>query len=106
MLKTYSFDRSSLLFGDADGLSSRWEWRIVVTIFAQELEKLLWVLPNELSQLWVASADLLEDRLKHLGLLLDDLSELLELWVISQEVEVTQTTSSGSSPSTSSSSPK
>jgi hypothetical protein len=41
-----------------------------------------------LCELWVAGTDLLEDWLEHLRLLLDDLSQLLELWVISQEVEI------------------
>jgi hypothetical protein len=50
------------------------------------------MLSDQLCQLWVTSADLLEDRLEHLGLLLHDLAELLELGVVAEEVEVAQST--------------
>lgn len=46
------------------------------------------MLSNESSQLWISSTDLLQDRLEHLGILLNNLSELLELWVVSQEIEI------------------
>ena len=49
---------------------------------------------DELSQLWVPGAELLEDGLQHLGLLLDNLAELLELSIVPEEVEVTQVTTS------------
>ena len=55
------------------------------------------MLSDQLSQLWVSSANLLKDRLEHLRLLLDDLSELLELGIVSEEIKIAQSTSCGSS---------
>jgi hypothetical protein len=51
------------------------------------------MLSDQLCQLWVASADLLKDWLEHLWLLLDDLAELLELGVITEEIKVAKSTS-------------
>jgi len=70
---------------------------LVAAGLAQQLQELVLVLRDELSQLRVARAELLQDRLQHLGLLLNDLAELLELGVRSEEVEVAETllTSSG-----------
>lgn len=60
---------------------------------------------NQLGKLRVTGADLLKDRLQHLRLSLDNLAKLLELRVISEEIQVGNTscgTSSGSSASASS----
>jgi hypothetical protein len=90
--ETYPLDGSAFFLCDADGLSSWWEWGIIVTVFAQQLQELVRMLSDQLRQLWVTSAHLLEDRFEHLGLLLHDLAKLLELGVVAEEVEVTQST--------------
>jgi hypothetical protein len=60
------------------------------------------MLSDKLGELWVSSTDLLQDGLQHLRVLLHDLSELLELRIISQEVKVSQSTGwSASRPSAS-----
>jgi hypothetical protein len=40
-----------------------------------------------LRQLRISGSDLLQDRLKHLRLQLYNLSQLLELWVVTQEIQ-------------------
>lgn len=55
------------------------------------------MLTNQSSQLWVTSSNLLQDRLEHLRILLDDLSQLLELRVISEEIEVAKSSAGGAS---------
>lgn len=95
-------DGITLLLGDRNSLGTRGERNIVIGIFTKKLEELIGIRGNELSKLRVAGAKLLEDGLEHLWLLLDNLAELLELGVMSQEVEVTQvTTLAGSSRSSS-----
>lgn len=99
---SYPLDSIALLLGDRNSLGTRGQRNIVIGIFAKELEELIGIRGNELSQLRVAGTKLLEDGLEHLRLLLDNLAELLELGVMSQEVEVTQvTTLTGSSRSSS-----
>lgn len=81
-------------------------WRelaLIAEVLRQQLQKLLLVLADELRQLRVARANLLKDRLQHLRLLLHQLTQLLEVRVISQEVQIPQlarfsTARSGSSP--------
>lgn len=85
-MDTYALDGISLLFCNTDSLCT-W-WKHVITIFAQELQKLLFVLSNELCNLRVASSDLLENGLEHLRLLLNKLAQLLEVAVVPQEVEI------------------
>ena len=53
------------------------------------------MLTNQSSQLWVTSSNLLQDGLEHLRILLDDLSQLLELRVISEEIEVAKSCAGG-----------
>jgi hypothetical protein len=48
------------------------------------------MLTDQSSQLWVTSSNLLKDWLKHLRILLNDLAELLKLRVVSEEVEIAQ----------------
>lgn len=59
---------------------------------------------DQLGKLGVASTELLQNRLEHLGLLLNDLTELLELSIVPKEVEVTESLSSGGTSSCSSAS--
>jgi len=49
-------------------------------------------LGDELRKLGVASTELLKNRLEHAGLLLDDLTKLLELGIVSQEIQVAKIT--------------
>jgi hypothetical protein len=86
----YSLNGISLLLGDGNSLGARGERNIIVSIFTQQLKELVWVRGNQLRQLRVASAELLQDRLQHLRLLLNNLAELLKLGVVSEEVEVAQ----------------
>lgn len=89
---TYSFNSFSLLLGHTDSLSAGGQSGIVVSIFAKQVQELIRVCTNQLSQLRVAGTELLQDWLQHLRLLLNDLTELLELGVAAQKVEVTKTT--------------
>lgn len=84
-MQAYPLDRFTLFLGDADGLSTWWQRRVLVSILSEQLKELLRMLSNQLGQLWVASTDLLKDWLKHLRLLLYNLSQLLELWIVTQE---------------------
>lgn len=52
---------------------------------------------NQLGKLRVTGPDLLKDRLQHLGLSLDDLAKLLELRVISEKIQVGNTSCGASS---------
>jgi hypothetical protein len=56
---TYSFNSFTLFLSYADSLGSWWKRRVIIAILAQKLKELLWVLSNQLCQLWIASADLL-----------------------------------------------
>lgn len=51
------------------------------------------VLTDQLGELRVSGANLLKDRLKHLWLLLDKLTKLLEMWVVAQELQAAQAAS-------------
>jgi hypothetical protein len=84
---TQALNSLALLFGDRDGLGAWGQRRILVSIFREQLQELFRVRCNHLRQLGVTGADLLQDRLKHLRLLLYDLSKLLELGVVAQEVK-------------------
>jgi hypothetical protein len=54
--------------------------------------------------LGIPGGDLLQDRLKHVGLLLDELTELLEVRVAAEELEACSVTTSSSSSSSASTS--
>jgi hypothetical protein len=71
---TQALDSLALLFGDGDGLRTWGQRRVLVSILSKQLQKCIGVLCDHLRQLWVSCADLLEDGLKHLRLLLYDLS--------------------------------
>lgn len=63
---------------------------VLTEILAQQLQELLRVLSNHRSNLGVASCNLLQNGLQHVGLLLDELTELLEVGIAAQEVQVTK----------------
>jgi hypothetical protein len=84
---TQTLDSLTLLLCNGNGLCTWGQRRIVVSILGKQLQELLRVGCDHLRQLGVALTDLLQNRFKHLGLLLYDLSQLLELWVVAQEVE-------------------
>lgn len=79
--ESYPFDRGSLFLSHADLLCSGREWRIAICILAEQLQKLLRVLPYQLRHLRVTRAELLKDRFKHMRLCLDDRAQLLELGI-------------------------
>ena len=83
----YPLYRFAFFLGDADSLGTRGKRRVLVGVLRKQLQKLLWVVCNQLGQLWVASSDLLQNGFKHLWLLLYDLSQLLELWIVTQEIQ-------------------
>jgi hypothetical protein len=87
-LRTYSLDSLSLLFGHADGLGTRGQCGIIIVVLCKQLQEPVWARRNELCKLGISSTNLLKDRFEHLGLLLDDLSKLLELRVVAQEVKI------------------
>lgn len=87
---THSLNGVPLLLSHGNSLSSRRKGRIVVSVLAEQAEELLRVLGYQLGELGVACTKLLQDRLQHLRLLLDDLAKLLELGVVSQEVQVAE----------------
>lgn len=81
----------ALLLRDRNGMRSGREGRVLVAAgLAEQLEELVLVLGDELGELRVAGAELLQYRLEHLRLLLHDLAELLELRVLAEEVEVAE----------------
>lgn len=105
--KAYTFDGVSLLLGDVDLVGA---WREgALPFLTQKLQELLLVLTNQLGNLRVTRSDLLKDGLQHLGLLLDQLTELLEVGVVTEEIQAgktftrtrTRTRSSSSSTGTS-----
>jgi hypothetical protein len=87
-------------------LSTRRQSLVIFTkVLSEQLKELFRVLSNNLSNLGVASGNLLQDGLEHLGLLLYQLTELLEVRVAAKEIQVCITTSrttgtSGSSTTT------
>lgn len=87
-LRTYTFNSIALFFGDGDRLRTRGKRSVVITILTKETQELIGVLGDQLGKLGVASPELLQNRLQHLRLLLDDLAQLLELGVVAKEVEV------------------
>lgn len=87
---THPLDSVALLLGHANSLSPRRQRHVIVGIFTEKLKELLWIRGNQLRQLRVARTELLENGLEHLRLLLDDLTQLLELRVVSEELQVSE----------------
>lgn len=92
---THSLNGIPLLLGHGNSLSTRRQGGVVITILAEQAEKLVGVLGNQVGELGVASTQLLQNRLQHLRLLLDNLTKLLKLWVVSQEVQVAKSLPGG-----------
>lgn len=88
---TYSFNGIPFLFSHADGLSTRGQCSIIVGIFTKKVQELVWMCGDQLSKLRVASTKLLQNRLQHLWLLLNNLAKLLKLRIAAEKVEVTKT---------------
>ena len=90
MKSTHSLDGIALLLSHTNSLSTRGQRRIVVIILAKQAQELVRVLGDQLGELGVSGTQLLENGLKHLRLLLDNLAELLELGIISEEIQVSK----------------
>jgi len=71
---TQTLNSFALVLGDGHGLRTRRQRGVLVSVLGKQLQELLRVLCDHLRQLWVSRADLLQDGLKHLRLLLYDLS--------------------------------
>lgn len=95
--KTYSLNGIALLFSHRNGLGAGRQRHIVLSILTKQAQESIRVGGNELGQLGVTSAKLLQDGLEHLGLLLHDLAQLLELGVAAEEIEVTEISGTGTS---------
>lgn len=91
-MATYPLDGITLLLRNRNRLSARGKRYVVVGILTKQLKELVRVGRNKLSQLGVSGTKLLENGLQHLGLLLNDLAKLLELGVVSEEIQVAQIT--------------
>lgn len=87
---THPLNSIALFFCDRDSLGAGGQGNVVVGAFAQKREELVGVGGNQLCKLGVASAKLLQNRLEHLRLLLDNLAELLELRVMPEKIQVAQ----------------
>lgn len=86
-------------------MGTRGQRNIIVGILTQKLKELVLMCRYQLRKLRVARSELLQDGVQHLGLLLNDLAELLKLRIVAKEVKVTQvaalaTESGGSGSST------
>lgn len=95
----YPINRVPFLLCDKHLLSSRRSRCITFGFLAQQLQELIRMILDHLSKLRVPGANLLEDRLQHLRLSLDDLAELLELRIIAKKVEIAGASRSCGSPS-------
>lgn len=95
---TYALNSISLIFRNTDRLCTR--RKHVFTVFTQQLEKLFFVLANELRDLRVTSGDLLKNGLEHLRLLLNKLTQLLEMRVVTKEIEVRKCFATGTTTGT------
>lgn len=81
----------AFLLGDGNLVGSGWERCVVISgHLTEKAEELFGVLRDELGELGVAGAQLGENGFEHLRLLLDNLAQLLELGVVTKEIEVTK----------------
>lgn len=91
-LKTNPLNSVPLLFGHGYGLGGGRQRHVIVCRFTKKLEKLIRIRGDELRQTGVPGAQLLENGLKHLRLLLNDLAELLELRIVPKKVQIAKIT--------------
>jgi len=84
---THSLDGFSLFFGNTDSLSASRQSSIIVDVLREQRHEGFGILADKLSNLRVTSGDLLKNRLEHLRLSLDKLAKLLELRVVSEELQ-------------------
>lgn len=105
---TYALNGIPLLRCDGNGLCTWGQVGLIILIkvLTQQLQELLGVLSDDLGNLGVASRNLLQNGLKHVGLLLNELAKLLEVGVAAEEVQAgkgiaTSTSGGGSTTSTS-----
>lgn len=94
-MKTYTLNRISLFLGDTNCMRP-WGERVLI-VFAQQVHELVPILANELRNLGITGGNLLKNGLKHRGVLLDQLTELLEMRVVAKEFEVWEAFSSRTS---------
>lgn len=71
-------------------MRTRRKFPLLTQVLRQKLKKLFLVLTNQLSQLWITCSDLLQDGFEHLRLLLHQLSQLLEMRIVAEEIEIAQ----------------
>ena len=90
MQSTHSLNGITLLLSHTNGLSTGRQRRVIVIILAKQIQELVGVLGDQLGELGVSGTQLLENGLEHLRLLLDDLAKLLELGIISKEIQVSK----------------
>jgi hypothetical protein len=102
--ETYPFNGIPLFLCNRNSLRSRRQISLtVINVLTEKLKKLFGILSNKRGDLGIPGGDLLQDWLKHVGLLLDELTELLEVGVAAEELEaggVTTSSSSGTGTST------
>lgn len=86
--ETHPFDGFPFFLGNGHTLCT-WRQReafLVVSTFGQQLHELFRIARNHLSERRVAGSNLLQHILEHLRLLLDELAEVLEGRIFTQEV--------------------
>lgn len=88
--KTHPLNRIPLLLRDPDIPTRTRRHRQPVTLhpLSNQLQELLRILANQLRELRVRGAHLLQHVFEHAGILLDQLAELLEHRVVAEEVEI------------------
>lgn len=96
--KTYSLNSLSFFVGNCNLIRAGRQWpTLVIRILTKQLQESLGVLADQCCKLWIPNADLLQDWLKHLWLLLNDLTQLLKLGIVPEKVKVRETSGSRSS---------
>lgn len=87
---THSFNSLSFLFRNANSLGPGRQRCVLVGILTEQLQELVRVLANQLRELWIPGAYLLQDWLEHARLCLNYLTQLLELWIGSKKIKITE----------------
>jgi len=96
--KTYSLNSLSFFVSNCNLIRAGRQWpTLVIRILTEQLQESLGVLADQCCKLWIPNADLLQDWLKHLWLLLNDLTQLLKLGIVPEKVKVRETSGGSSS---------